>query len=248
VPREAGSASTLGSGPRVLPVRAVLFDLDGTLADTAPDLAAALNRLRRTRGLDPLPLEQLRNHASHGARGLLGAGLAMDKTHAEFESARDAFLDHYAEALCIDTVLFPGVDEVLAEITSRGLKWGIDTNKASRFTLPLLQQLTLDTRAGAVVSGDTTPQAKPHPGPLLAAAAMLDVAPGDCVYVGDAERDVLAGRAAGMLTLVARYGYIHTDETPDAWLADGSLDSIGDVLQWLPRAASQRPITAHPAD
>ena len=223
---------------RVLPVRAVLFDLDGTLADTAPDLAGALNRVRHARGLDPLPLEQLRNHASHGARGLLAAGLAMDKSHAEFETVRDAFLDHYAQALCVETVLFAGTDEVLAEIARRGLKWGIVTNKASRFTLPLLERLTLHTRAGAVISGDTTPQSKPHPGPLLAAAAMLDVEPRDCVYVGDAERDVAAGRAAGMRTLIARYGYIHTDEAPDAWLADGSLDSITEVLEWLPADAA----------
>ena len=153
-----------------LAVRAVLFDLDGTLADTAADLAAALNRVRADHALPPLPLEVLRPHASHGARGLLGAGFGIGRESPEFEPLRDAFLAYYAAALCEHTQLFSGAESVLADIERRGLRWGIVTNKAARFTLPLLERLMLSTRAGAVICGDSTPQAKPHPAPLLAAS------------------------------------------------------------------------------
>ena len=201
---------------RPLPVRGVLFDLDGTLADTAGDLAGALNRVRASKGLDPVAPSLLRPHASHGARGLLDAGLGVDRNHPDFAVLRDAFLDYYADALCVETKLFPGVEEVLRELERRKLKWGIVTNKATRFTLPLLEELALQTRAGAIVCGDTIAQAKPHPAPLLAAAAMIDVEPADCVYVGDAERDIVAGRAAGMKTLIASYGYIRRRKSPSA--------------------------------
>jgi phosphoglycolate phosphatase len=223
--------------PRPLKVDAVLFDLDGTLADTAPDLAAALNELRATRGMVALPLAQLRPWASHGARGLLGAGMGIAPDAAEYPQLRDAFLDFYASALCVETTLFGAVDDVLAEIEARGMRWGIVTNKATRFTLPLLDALGLSARAHAVVCGDTTPHAKPHPAPLLAAAQRLRTPTARCVYVGDAERDVTAGVAAGMHTLVARYGYITSAETPDAWPADGSIDSPRALIDWLPRRA-----------
>lgn len=217
-----------------LPVRAVLFDLDGTLADTAADLAAAINRVRAERALSPLPLATLRPHASHGARGLVAAGFGVGRDHGDFPSLRDAFLAYYADALCVETTLFPGALEVLAEIERRGLRWGIVTNKAARFTLPVVERLALATRAGALICGDTTGESKPHPAPLLAGAAALATAPAACVYVGDAERDIIAGRAAGMHTLIASYGYLGGDETPGAWPADGAIDALPGLLAWLP--------------
>ena len=223
--------------PQRMPVRAVLFDLDGTLADTAADLGNALNRVRADRALPPLPLATLRPQASHGARGLLAAGFGIGKEHADFAPLRDAFLAYYADALCEQTTLFPETDRVLAEIERRGLRWGIVTNKAARFTVPVVERLALAARAGAVICGDTTAQSKPHPAPLLAGAAALAVEPGRCVYVGDAERDIIAGRAAGMRTLFAAYGYVGADETPAAWNADGELDSLPELLDWLPLAA-----------
>jgi len=233
-------ASRRRRSARALPVDAVLFDLDGTLADTAPDLAAALNRVRRERGLDPLPPSRLRSSSSHGARGLLGAGMGVAPEHPEYAALREAFLAQYEAALCVDTTLFADVEALLDAIESRSLKWGIVTNKAARFTTPLLDRLGLGERAGTVVCGDTTPFAKPHPAPLLAAADRLGIAPARCVYVGDAERDVAAGVAAGMRTIVARYGYIGTHETPDAWPADGFIDAPGALLLWLPAARAER--------
>ncbi len=222
------------SGPRVLPVDAVLFDLDGTLADTAPDLGAALNRVRTDRGLPPVPLLQLRPHASHGARGLLGAGMSVAPGDPDYETLREAFLTHYAAALCVASALFAEIDTVLASLDARALPWGIVTNKAMRFTAPLLDALQLAARAGTVVCGDTTPFAKPHPAPLAFAAEQLGVAASRCVYVGDARRDVEAGRAAGMRTLVASWGYIAPEEAPTTWPADGMLETPAALLDWLP--------------
>ena len=219
---------------RALAVDAVLFDLDGTLADTALDLAAALNRVRIDRGLEPVPPARLRSSSSHGARGLIGTGMGIAPSHPDYHALRDAFLAHYESALCVDTTLFADVGAVLDEIESRALKWGIVTNKATRYTMPLLELLGLGGRARVVVCGDTTPHTKPHPAPLLAAATGLGVAPERCVYVGDAERDVAAGVAAGMRTLVARYGYIDVGEDPDRWPADGAIDDPGALLAWLP--------------
>lgn len=218
-------------------MRAVLFDLDGTLADTAADLAAALNRVRADRALPPLPLALLRPHASDGSRGMLGSGLGVTREHPEWEMLKDAFLDYYAAALAVHTRLFADAERVLAEIERRQLSWGIVTNKAARFTLPLLERLALAPRADVIVCGDTTAHAKPHPGPLLHAAARLGFAAAECVYVGDAERDVAAARAAGMAALVASYGYIGADVAPEAWEPDGLIDSLPAVLDWLPDRA-----------
>ncbi len=220
--------------PRALPVDAVLFDLDGTLVDTAPDLGAALNRVRADRGLAPVPLERLRPFASHGARGLLGEGMGLAPGDPAYVEARDAFLVHYEAALCVQSALFASAGDLLDAIEARALPWGIVTNKAARYTGPLLLQLRLASRARAVVCGDTTPFAKPHPAPLLDAAKRLGVAPERCVYVGDAERDVSAGIAARMHTIVARYGYLRVDETPEAWPADGIIDAPEELLAWLP--------------
>ena len=227
-------APNTATAARALPIDAVLFDLDGTLADTAPDLGAALNRLRLARGLEPVPLHALRSSSSHGARGLLRVGMGIAPGHPEYEALRDAFLAHYETALCVDTTLFAEVDALLDAIEARSLKWGIVTNKATRYTTPLLERLGLDGRAGAVVCGDTTPNPKPHPAPLLAAADRLGVVPARCVYVGDAERDITAGIAAGMRTIVARYGYIEAHESPDTWPADGGIEHPAALLGWLP--------------
>ncbi len=223
--------------PRALDIDAVLFDLDGTLVDTAPDLAGALNRVRHDRGLPPVPVADLRPFASAGARGLIGVGFAIAPDHAEYPSLRDAFLAHYAAALCVDSALFDAVEEVLEAVAARRLRWGIVTNKATRYTLPLLEALRLRFTPDVVVCGDTTPYAKPHPAPLLHAAEKLGVAPVRCLYVGDAERDIAAGLAAGMQTIVAHYGYIAADERPHAWQAHGHVASPRELIEWLPLLA-----------
>lgn len=219
---------------RPLAVAAVLFDLDGTLADSAPDLAHALNELRARRGLAPVAVESLRAHASSGARGLLGAGMGVTPEHAEFAALREEFLQCYEAGLARTTQLFPGVLPMLDAIERRGLAWGIVTNKHTRFTSGVVAALSLSPRAGVVVSGDTTPHAKPHPAPLLHAAQALGVAPKACVYVGDDLRDVEAGRAAGMATIVAGYGYMGQGSDPRQWPATGWIDTPLDLLTWLP--------------
>ena len=220
--------------PRRLPLRAVLFDLDGTLIDSAPDLGAAVNRMRASRGLSLIDDALLRPHASHGARGLVGVGFGITPDHVDYQAMRDEFLASYAAAICERTVIFPGVDELLDRLDASSLKWGIVTNKTTSLTLSLLEAMALKHRPGCIVCGDTTPRSKPHPEPLLAAAAMIDVPAGECLYVGDAERDIEAGNAAGMATLVARYGYIREDEAPDKWPALGMLAAPLDLIDWLP--------------
>lgn len=217
-----------------LDVDAVLFDLDGTLADTAGDLAGALNLLRADRGLAPLPVETLRPHASSGARGLLGAGLGLAPQDDGYVEARDAFLVHYASCLADTTRLFDGVEEMLRAIEARGLAWGIVTNKAERYTGPVVLALGLAHRAGTIVSGDTTPHPKPHPAPLLHAAAALKLVPQRCAYVGDDRRDIDAGNGAGMPTLVANWGYLGNGEPASAWPACAWLDRPSDLSAFLP--------------
>ncbi len=212
---------------------AVLFDLDGTLADSVEDLAAALNAVRAERGLDAVASAELRAYASSGARGLLGAGMGVGTDHPDYRPLRDSFLAHYGRLLAVKTRLFDGIPALLDALDAAGLRWGIVTNKFARFTEPVVAALGIAGRARAVVSGDTTPTPKPHPAPLLLAARMLGVTPAHCVYVGDDLRDILAGNAAGMVTLVARWGYIPPGEDPDAWPASGWLDGPGDVLGWF---------------
>ena len=214
-------------------IRAVLFDLDGTLADTAPDLAGAVNRQRTHRGLAPLPLEVLRPHASSGARGLIGAGLGITPAHEIFEALRQEFLDLYETHLVVESTLFEGVEELLQTIEERALAWGIVTNKATRFTVPLVQRIGLEA-AGCLVCGDTTPHAKPHPAPLLEAARRIGVAPEACLYVGDDLRDIQAARAAGMGAIAAAYGYLGTGGPLADWAADAIIDLPLDLLDHLP--------------
>jgi phosphoglycolate phosphatase len=213
----------------------VLFDLDGTLADTAPDLAAAANRQRTERGLEPLPIEQLRPMASHGARGLVGRALGLAPSDAGYEAARLEFLAFYEQALCVHTRLFAGMAETLDRLETQGRRWGVVTNKARRFTEPLMQRLGLHERAVCVVSGDTTPHAKPHPAPLHHALQACGVGAERSVYVGDDRRDIEAGRAARMRTVIAAYGYLGEAPETQTWGADHSIDDPRDLLVWLPR-------------
>ncbi|MPW19092.1 HAD-IA family hydrolase [Paraburkholderia sp. CNPSo 3157] len=211
----------------------ILFDLDGTLADTAPDLAAAVNKMRHERGLEMVPLEHLRPLASAGARGLLGGAFGIGPEHHDYSSMREEFLANYEADLCIETTLFPGIGDILDELDARGVRWGIVTNKVARLTEPLVAQLGLDTRAGCVVSGDTTPHSKPHPAPLLHAAKELDVPAERVVYVGDDLRDVQAGFAAGMVTVAAAYGYCGNDIPPTQWHARHVVNSPAELLELL---------------
>lgn len=220
------------------PLGAVLFDLDGTLADTAPDLAAAANKVRTDRGLEPLAYEALRPVASHGARGLIGVAFGVGPGDAEFESLRLAFLANYEAEICVRTRLFPGMDEVLAELGRAGIPWGIVTNKSGRLTVPLVAQLTFPVAPACVVAGDTTPYSKPHPAPLLHAAESITVDPKHIVYVGDDLRDIEAGRAAGMTTIAASYGYCGNGPSPEAWQADALIASASELIPLL--LASQR--------
>jgi 2-phosphoglycolate phosphatase len=224
---------------RRLPVTAVLFDLDGTLADSAGDLAGAVNRIRAERGLDPVSVATVRPHASAGARGLLAAGMGVTPNDAEYPALRDTFLAYYAAALDRTTTLFDGVPAVLDALDERALAFGIVTNKAARFTRAVVAALGLDRRAAVIVSGDTTAHPKPHPAPLLHAAQALGVEPGACVYVGDDLRDVTAGNAAGMATIVAEYGYLGEKGCADGWPATGWINRPLDLLHWLPEVRSR---------
>lgn len=212
--------------------KAVLFDLDGTFADTAPDLGHALNCMREARGLPVLPLAAIRPVASLGARGLLGAGFSVTPEHSGYQSMRDEFLELYEQHLCRHTRLFPGVADLIDAIEARQLRWGIVTNKAERYARPLLDLLQVGRRAACIIGGDTTGKIKPHPEPLLAASRALAIAPGACIYVGDDRRDIAAGRAAGMRTVAVTYGYLNGSD-PVTWGADVVIDRPQDLLSVL---------------
>jgi N-acetyl-D-muramate 6-phosphate phosphatase len=218
-------------------IKAVLFDLDGTLADTAPDLVGALNRLRHEENLAPLPLEQLRRFASQGARGLLREGMGIPQDHPEYAVWAERFLQHYARSLCVSTALFDGMQALLDDLEQRGLVWGIVTNKHSRFTTPLLQAMKLGQSGlgeiGCVVCGDTTANPKPAPDPILHACTTLGIPPGQSIYVGDDVRDIQAGRSAGCITLAAAWGYLGCDAPIAEWAADGIIHQPCEILDWL---------------
>ena len=220
-------------GPSSPTIRGVLFDLDGTLIDSAPDLAGAANRLRADHGLEPLPLESLRPMVGSGARGMVGVAFGVAPGDERFEALRDAFLAHYAAGLLERTRPFDGVQEMLSALEADGVAWGIVTNKATRFTRPIVAGLGLAQRARVVVCGDTTPHSKPHPEPLLYAARTLDLAPENVAYVGDDLRDAQAARAAGMPMLAATWGYLGLGEPVHEWGADALVDAPSQVLEWL---------------
>lgn len=217
--------------------QAVLFDLDGTLADTAGDLGYALNLQRVRRNLNEIPLDRVRPHASAGARGLLRLGFGIDTADPDYEQMRSEFLDLYASNLHRTTALFPGVAETLIRLEQRSIRWGIVTNKPSRFTVPLVAALGLSARSDCVVCGDMVSSPKPHPAGLLEAATRLAVAAESCVYVGDDERDVIAARAAGMDSVIALYGYLGSGRPPGDWGATAVIASPLELMS-LPGLAA----------
>lgn len=213
-------------------LKAVLFDLDGTFADTAPDLARALNAMREARALPPVSIRVTRPVTSLGARGMLGVGFDMAPEHAQYPAMREEFLALYAKNLCVETRVFPGMPDLLARLQEQGVKWGIVTNKAERFAKPLIRLMGFAEHCACVIGGDTTARTKPHPDPLLAACRELDIEASSCAYVGDDARDIEAGRAAGMKTIAVRYGYLNGG-IPDAWGADAVVDFPEDILRHL---------------
>jgi len=215
-----------------MPSRAVLFDLDGTLADTAPDLAGALNRLRTEQGLEPLPIERLRPFASAGARGLVHAGFGVKPGDADYDALREAFLEFYRDHTCVETRLFPGIAELLEALARRGLPWGIVTNKATRFTDRIVEALGL--KPACVVCGDTTEHLKPHPAPMRHAAGQLALPASECLYLGDDLRDVQAAIAAGMRAIAVAWGYHHPEGGgPRSWKAEAVIAQPGDLIAFL---------------
>jgi len=217
---------------------ALLLDLDGTLLDTAPDMGGALNLLRAEHGREPLAAEVIRPVVSHGAMRLVALGFPEAAGDA-FEALRLRFLEIYAANLAVGTRLFPGFEAVLDRLEALGLPWGIVTNKPGWLTDPLLATLGLDRRAACAVSGDTVAERKPHPLPLLHAARLVGVEPERCIYVGDAERDIQAGRAAGMTTVVAAYGYLAVGEDPLQWQPHGVVHAPDELLRWVEQPVPQ---------
>ena len=213
--------------------RLVLFDLDGTLVDTAADLAAAANKMRADRGPPPLPADETRPVASHGSRGMIGAAFGIGPAAPQFAALRDEFLDNYAAAICVHSRLFDGGAALLDAIEAHGARWGIVTNKPARFTAPLLRALDLDRRAACVVSGDTAARPKPDPAPVQHALQVTRATPEAAIYVGDDIRDIAAGRAAGVTTFAAAYGYLGCDEPPEAWGADRLIGHLDELHRWL---------------
>jgi phosphoglycolate phosphatase len=217
-------------------VQAVLFDLDGTLIDSAPDLGAAANQMLIRRGRPALALAQYRPLASMGARGMIGLAFGVLPEHADFDALREEFFTNYEQCMTQNTFVFAGVAEVIGCLVGLNLPWGVVTNKAARFTEPLTRAMPLFASARAMVSGDTMPYSKPHPAPLFEAARRLAIEPDRCLYVGDDERDIVAGLAAGMVTVAATYGYLSEKTDPVRWGAHFIINSPGELLQLLAKA------------
>ena len=217
-------------------VQAVLFDLDGTLIDSAPDLGAAADKMRTDRGLPPYPLDRYRPMAGAGARGMLDIAFGMNPDHSDFAVMKEEFFVNYESCMTQRTFAFEGVAELIGELVARKLPWGVVTNKSKRFSEPLTRTMPLFATAATVVSGDTTPYAKPHPEPLYEAARRMGLDPVHCIYVGDDERDVVAGLAAGMGTVAATYGYLGQQADTARWGAHAEINSPLALLQLLQRA------------
>jgi len=214
-------------------IEAVLFDLDGTLIDSAPDLGAAADQMRTDRGLSSLPLERYRAMAGAGARGMLAVAFGLTPEHPEYEALREEFFANYERCMTARTYAFAGVAELIEALLQRELAWGVVTNKIGRFTEPLTRAMPMFASAGAIVSGDTTPHPKPHPEPLFEAARRLGLEPQRCLYVGDDERDIVAGLAAGMGTVAATYGYLGQKTDVASWGAHATINSPAELLQLL---------------
>jgi phosphoglycolate phosphatase len=218
-------------------INCVLFDLDGTFADTAPDLHFALNQVLISRGRAPLSFEQLRPSVSHGSRAMLQVGFGMEPGDQGYEDIRQDFLETYLANIARHTRMFEGMEPLLAAFDARGIRWGIVTNKPAWLTEPLMQGLGLDRRAACIISGDTTNNPKPHPEPILHACRLARSEPKHSLYVGDAQRDIEAGRRAGARTLIALFGYLSENDRPESWEADGAVQHPLEILQWLDRFA-----------
>lgn len=216
-------------------INTILFDLDGTLVDTAPDLGHALNLQLKRHGNTPLSDATIRPYASHGSRGLIGLGFGITPKDDNYIAMRDEYLALYDTVFTRSPVLLPGIADLLQAIEIEGLKWGIVTNKPRRFTVGLIESmgLNLQNRAACIVCGDDAPQPKPSPATLLLACSQVGVKPEQCMYVGDAERDVIAGKAAGMKTVVALFGYIDVIDKPVEWGADALIQTPNDLLKLI---------------
>ena len=214
-------------------IKAILFDLDGTFADTAPDLAAALNHVRGLHKQPPLPLATIRPQASHGSVGLLRLGFGIGPDAPEFNELREAFLAYYTAHICDQTTLFAGMEQLVDTLEQRGLPWGIVTNKPHRFTVPLMRALGMASRAACLISGDTCARAKPYPDPMFKACEIMGIAPANCIYLGDDLRDMEAGKAAGMHCIIAGYGYLDVRADIGNWQADGDINTPLELLNYI---------------
>ena len=215
-------------------IQAVLFDLDGTLIDSAPDLGAAVDQMRVDRGMPSLPLVHYRPMAGAGARGMIGLAFGFTPEHPEYDAMKEEFFRNYEACMTQRTFAFEGVVQMIDALVAADLPWGVVTNKSKRFAEPLTQAMPLFKTAAVVISGDTTPYAKPHPEPLFEAARRLGIAPSACVYVGDDERDIVAGLAAGMKTVAATYGYLGVQSDVQKWQAHANIQSPLELSRWLP--------------
>jgi phosphoglycolate phosphatase len=216
-----------------LKIQTVLFDLDGTFADTAPDLAHALNQTLRAHNLASMELAQIRPVVSHGGKALIQLGFGISENHPDFESLRKELLDFYIQDIALHTQLFSGIETLLEDLNQQNMNWGIVTNKPGWLTGPLMDSLGLSYKACSIVSGDTLEKRKPDPAPLLHAARQCGARPESCLYIGDAERDIVAGKHAGMRTMVANYGYIEATEEPASWHADCYIDHPNEIFNWI---------------
>ena len=217
--------------------RAVLFDLDGTLLDTAPDMVRALDLLLQEEGVPAVDHETARQQVSHGAGALVTLGFGQSQSESDHKRRCQRYLSLYEENLCVDTALFDGMSETLKFLEDQSILWGVVTNKPAFLTEPLMKALSLTDRASTIISGDSLPQRKPHPQPLFHAATECNVLTTECIYVGDAERDIVAGNRAGMITLLASYGYIDVDDQPEDWGANGVIEHSQEILDWLTEAS-----------
>ena len=221
------------------PIAAVLLDLDGTLLDTAPDLAATVNSMRSDAGLEPLPASDLRHLASWGARGMLGKGLSVTPDDAEYEPLRKRFIERYREKMTDLSQPFPGTREAMVELGEAGLLWGVVTNKYESLAVPLMQAMAFRPEPACVIGGDSAAHAKPHPAPLFMACEQIGVDPAACIYVGDSDRDIEAGRAAGMLTIAAAHGYVTPGEDIAMWRADAVIQDMSELTSCVTQLIEQ---------